>query len=181
MRSSLPHRTSVGSRIAAARSRCSASHTALAPIDRLRDRCGPWSRPPRSAPRIGRLRKQDVDPSFRQCPQVFARSNDRLIDRLAIGMVGESVGQDQRRDALRPGGVHRHRHNSAEREAADMRALDSELGHRRKDDCSIIVARHAFVRRVAVAVARIIERDRTPLALKWSSCGRHTDLSEPTP
>ena len=75
----------------------------------------------------------------------------------------------------------RDRDHAAERQPADMRAVDAELAHRREDRGGIIVARRALGRRVAVAIAGIIERDGAALVPKWSSCGRHTDLSEPTP
>ena len=75
-------------------------------------------------------------------------------------MDGEGVGEDQRGAAVRRGVVHRDGDHSAERQAADVRAVDAELVHRRQDRRGIIVAGRAFGRGVAVAVAGIVERDR---------------------
>ncbi len=55
--------------------------------------------------------------------------------------------------------VHRDRDDSAERQSADVGAVDPELGHGGEDHRRIIVARGAFGRAVAVPIAGIIERD----------------------
>src|SRR5437763_1708647 len=81
-------------------------------------------------------------------------------------MIGEGVGENQRRDSLGPSGIHRDRNHAAEREAADVRAADAELGHRRQDGHRIIIARCALGRAVAVAVAGVSE-------------GVHVDVSRP--
>jgi hypothetical protein len=56
--------------------------------------------------------------------------------------------------------VHGDRDDTAERQAADVGAVDPERLHRRQERRGVIVARRLLGRGVAVAVAGIVERDR---------------------
>src|SRR5437763_1053270 len=60
--------------------------------------------------------------------------------------------------------VERDRDDAAEREATDVRVLDAEFAHGREDRRRIIVAARAVGRRIAVAIAGIVERDSAPAA-----------------
>ncbi len=82
------------------------------------------------------------------------------MDRAAFGMHGEGVGEDQRGAAFERRMMHGDRDHAAERQAAKVSAGDSERVHRRQDRGGIIVTRRALARRVAIAIARIIEGDR---------------------
>src|SRR5512144_1205878 len=88
-------------------------------------------------------------------------------------MLRERIGQDQRRTAARDLRVHGDCNDAAEREPADVRAIDFELAHREQDGRRIILATRALRRRVALAIARIIECDRAPLA------GKRLELQPP--
>src|SRR5438270_13761772 len=94
-----------------------------------------------------------------------------FVDGEPIGVSGESIGENQRGAAARVGVVHGDDDDSAEREAADVGSVHSELVHRGDDGVGIIVARGALWGGVAVAVARIIERDRPAGAAKMVELG----------
>ncbi len=96
-------------------------------------------------------------------------------------MDGERIGEDQRGAALGRGVMHRDRDHAAQRQAADMRAIDAELAHRGQDRGGIIVARGVLARGVAVAVAGIVEGDGAALVPEMDQLRSHTELSDPTP
>jgi hypothetical protein len=56
-----------------------------------------------------------------------------VVDGLAFRVDGKRIGEDQRNAAARRGMVHRDGDDSAEREAADVPALDSKPVHRGQD------------------------------------------------
>ena len=91
---------------------------------------------------------------------VAAARERALVDHPSFGMNRERIGEDQRSAALGRGVMHCDGDDAAQRQPADMRAIDSELAHRGEDRGGIIVAGSVFGRGVAVAVAGIVERDR---------------------
>ena len=78
-------------------------------------------------------------------------------------MSRERIGEDQRRAGFGIGMGHGDGHHAAQRQPADMRAINAKRLHRRQDGGGIIVAGRAFGRRLALAIAGIVERDRAPL------------------
>ena len=79
--------------------------------------------------------------AFGERAHVAAAGDRAIVDRLSVGMDREGVGEDQRRAALGRGVMHRDRDHAAQRQAADMRAIDAERLIAGKDRGGIIVAR----------------------------------------
>ena len=63
-----------------------------------------------------------------------------VVDALTVGMDRETVGDDQRGAAIGRGSMHRDRDHAAERQAADMGAVDVQRVHRGEDRGGEIVA-----------------------------------------
>ena len=115
---------------------------------------------------IGGLGDQHVRAPLREHAHVLARGDRAFVDRRAVGMRGEAVGEDQRRAGVGRGVVDRDRDDSAERKPADVGLGDAQRRHRRHDRRGIIVAGGAFTRRIAVAITGIVESDRAPFFAK---------------
>ena len=84
-----------------------------------------------------------------------------VVDRLAVGMDGETVGNDQRGAAVRRRGMHGDGDDAAQRQAADVRPVDAQRIHRREDRAAKS-SRVAPSTKLAFAIARIVEGDRPP-------------------
>ena len=82
---------------------------------------------------IGGLGEEEVDAGFGHAAHVLTPGDAALVDRRPIGVHRKGVGKDERRATIGRGMMDGDRNHAAERQAADMRAINSKLMHRGND------------------------------------------------
>ena len=103
---------------------------------------------------------QRPDARFGETAHVLAGGDRAVVNRLALRVNGEAVGDDQRCAPLGQRGVHGDRDNSAERQSADVCFAQCPSASIAARTAAAKSSRVASLTQLALAVARIVERDR---------------------
>jgi len=132
--------------------------------------------PPASGrlPPVGAGSEQHRHSGARQRAHVAARRQRSLEDRGAIGVHGKTVGDRERCDPVWRAVGQGNGHDTTEREAAKVGAINPKGIERGEHRLGEAVVRGGVTcgRRVAFAVARMIERDRAPLRAEMGKLAR---------